>query len=160
MGIRYEEYNGNEKKNYQYYGAKDADRFPNVISVDSPDTGKPCYLYALTGRNRLDYCKSSSKYPRAVVAFPEMGDEIFPPDRSDHAVGQNTFQTVSDFKAILFVFYGHDDQNAVVLSFLTELPFFSCPQGETLDTFSVKALDCQNEHLCRGLPFQLCEIRI
>ena len=160
MGVRYEEYDGDEKKNYRYYWTYDTYRFPDVIFVDSLDAGKSCYLYTFMGRDRPDYYKSSSKYPRAVVAFSERGDQILPSDRSNRAVRQNALKPIPDLDAVFPVLHRDRDKDSIVLAFPAEFPFFRHPQGETLDILSVEALYREDEHLRCGFLLKFRQVRI
>ena len=148
MGVRYEEHDGDEKKNYRYYWTRDPYRSPNGIFIDFLNAGRSCYLYALMGCDSLDYRKSSRKYACAVVAFSEKGDQVFPSDRSDYAVGQNALEPVPHLDAVFPVLHRDRDQYPVVFAFPAEFPLFRCPQGETLDIFSIEALYREDEHLC------------
>lgn len=160
MGVRYEENDDDEKKNYRYYCPQDTYRFADVIFVDPLDAGQSCYLCAFMGRDRPDYCKSGSKYPRAVVAFPEIRDQILPSDRSNGAVRQNALKSISDLDAVFPILHRDCDKDSVVLTFLAEFPFFRCPQGETLDIFAVEALYRKDEHLRCGFLLKFRQVRI
>ena len=65
------------------------------------------------------------------------------------------FQPVADFEPVFPVLHGDNEQDAVVLALLAELPFLLGLKAKLLDALAVQGLDREDQHLGGRLPLQL-----
>src|SRR3990172_2222440 len=80
----------------------------------APHSGHADDLHPLVTRDRLNERHRRVGNAGAVIAYPEIRDEVLPPDGSDEAVGQHALKPIADLQAIFAVFPGDSDQYAVV----------------------------------------------
>jgi hypothetical protein len=87
---------------------------------------------------------NTGDYSARVILSPETRHDVIPNDAIRNGIGQNTFQTVANFEPKLTVFDGDQQDDAVIETFLADLPVFRDANAETFDVLAIERGNRQN----------------